>query len=84
VAVDGSRGPWRPLNWKQGIFYDRIPQRFDRVKKIWMVVRGTIVWQLWLERNDVAFNHIRWPREKLIQRIWLGLTDYGRLDWEST
>jgi hypothetical protein len=47
-----------------------------------MAVRGTIVWLLWMERNDAIFNNIKWSHTKLLQKIWLGLVDYGRLDWE--
>ena len=48
-----------------------------------MAVRETIVWQLWLERNDAVFNDISWAHAKLFQKIWLGLIDYGRLAWEG-
>jgi hypothetical protein len=83
VSDRESRGPWRPFTWKQGIFSDRIPCRFDRVKKVWMALRGIVLWQLWLERNDAVFNGTRWPKMKMLQRIWLGLVDYGRMEWES-
>jgi hypothetical protein len=48
-----------------------------------MAMRGIIVWTLWMERNDAIFNDIKRSRPKLLQRIWLGLIDYGRLKWES-
>jgi hypothetical protein len=48
-----------------------------------MAVRGTVVWLLWMERNDFIFNDIKWPPAKLIQTIWLGFIDYGRLAWEA-
>jgi hypothetical protein len=35
---------------------------------------------LWLERNDVVFNDVKWSREKMIQKVWLGLIDYGRTE----
>lgn len=82
AADDGERGPWRPLNWKQGIFSARIPRRFDKVRKIWMAVRSTVVWLLWLERNDAVFNDIQWLRAKMIQKVWLGLINYWRAEWE--
>jgi hypothetical protein len=81
VADGNSQGPWRPLTWKQGIFSECIPRRFDRVKKVWMAICGIVLWQLWLERNDVVFNNLRWSKEKMVQRIWLGLADYGRKEW---
>jgi hypothetical protein len=46
-----------------------------------MAICGIVLWQLWLERNDVVFNNLRWSKEKMVQRIWLGLADYGRKEW---
>lgn len=40
-----------------------------------------ILWVLWLERNDAAFNNVEWHPRKLIQRIWLGIIDDGRMEW---
>jgi hypothetical protein len=47
-----------------------------------MALCGTVVWLLWLERNTAVFNDIKWTRAKMIQKVWLGLIDYGRVDWE--
>lgn len=41
-----ARGPWQMLTWKQGIFLDSIPRKFDRVKRIWMELRTTVLWAL--------------------------------------
>jgi hypothetical protein len=83
VARNGEYGPWRPLTWKQGIFSDRIPRRFDNIQKIWMAIQGTVVWMLSMERNDAIFNDIKWSSSKLRQKNWLDILDYGRLDWEA-
>jgi hypothetical protein len=48
-----------------------------------MAVRGTVIWLLWLERNDAVFNNVHWSKEKLIQKVWLGIINYGRKDWEG-
>jgi hypothetical protein len=82
VAKNNERGPWWPVNWKQGIFSDKIPRRFDSIQKIWMAIRGTVVWTLWMERNDAIFNDIKWSPSMLKQKKWFGIVDYGRLDWE--
>jgi hypothetical protein len=29
----------------------------------------------------LSFNNLKWPPNKLLHRIWLGLLDYGRMDW---
>lgn len=36
-----------------------------------------------MERNDAAFNDIRWHPAKLQQHVWLGLIVYGRLEWDT-
>jgi hypothetical protein len=85
VAADNDeQGPWCPLTWKHGIFSDRMPRRFDKVRKIWMAIRGIVIWLLWLERNDAVFNDVHLSREKVIQKVWLGIIDYGRKDWEGS
>jgi hypothetical protein len=36
-----------------------------------------------MERNDSIFNDIKWSHAKLMQKIWLAMIDYGRMEWES-
>jgi hypothetical protein len=47
---------WAQFNWKQGIFNSSIPRRFKDVANIWLVLRSTILWALWSERNDIIFK----------------------------
>lgn len=81
VMSRDAQGPWQPLTWKQGIFSDRIPRKFDGISSLWAVLRTIILWTLWIEQNDAAFNDILWRPAKQLQRIWLGLVDYGRMEW---
>jgi len=76
-----AQGPWRPLTWKQGIFSDRIPRKFNGISSLWAVLRTTILWTLWIEWNDASFNDILWRPGKQLQKIWLSLVDYGCLEW---
>ena len=39
---------------------------------------------MWLERNDVVFNDVKWSREKMIHKVWLRLIDYGCMEWKCT
>lgn len=57
-----TRGPWRMLTWKQGIFSDKIPCKFDKISFLWMAIRTVILtmWSLWMERNNVVFNGVKW------------------------
>lgn len=63
------QGPWRPLTWKQGIFSDTIPHKFDELKCIWMEIRSVVIWALWIERNDKVFNASVWTPEKMEHTI---------------
>jgi hypothetical protein len=64
-------------------FY-RAPRRLSQVSRIWLLLRSTIMWALWKERLDAAFNGVYWSPAKLTQKIWLGLVDYGLNDWDRT
>lgn len=78
-----ARGPWRSLTWKQGIFSSQIPRKFNHVKRIWLEIRTVVLWSLWLERNDRAFNNITWSMERMRHAIWTGMIDYGRVEWDG-
>jgi len=69
ITHKDAKGPWRPLTWKQGIFSDHIPRKFDSVSRVWEAVRTVVLWMLWIERNDAAFNGTHWRSAKLQQRI---------------
>jgi hypothetical protein len=72
-----------PLTMKQSIFGHRIPRRYKNVSRLWLLMRGIIMWNLWLETCDVVFNHTRWHEEKMKSLVWLGLIDYGRMAWHK-
>lgn len=76
-------GPWRQFHWKQTIFSTRIPRKFKELGFIWAAMRGVVFWTLWISRNDRVFNGIAWTEEKLYQKVWLGLIDYGRVAWQK-
>ena len=53
------------VTWKHGIFAHRLPQRFKYISRIWLLMRGTILWHIWQERNEAAYDGIHWRRAKL-------------------
>ena len=44
------------INWKQGIFGHRLPNRFKRISRIWLFMRGIVIWHIWEQRNEAAFD----------------------------
>lgn len=62
-------------------FSNRISRKFQNLSQIWIELYIVILWILWLECNDMAFNQTHWPTTKLLQKIWL-VINYGQMEWE--
>jgi len=87
-----AKRPWRPLMWKQGIFSDCIPRKFDTVSSSWRVLCTVILWTIirgnfspskGCSRVTNQFNDIHWRSTKLQQHILLGVIDYSIVKWET-
>jgi hypothetical protein len=73
------------FNTKQSVYFAaNTPRSFQERSKFWLLMRGVILWSLWIARNDLVFNHVRWFKYKIEQIIWQGFTNYGRGDWVKT
>ena len=81
IARGEARGPWRLSTWKQGIFLDRIPWKFNHFKRVWTKIRTVVLWALQIERNDRVFQGASWKHLKLLQIIWNGIVHYRRVEW---
>lgn len=69
------------LQMKHAIFADKAPRRFRTISRIWMLARGTILWTLWIARNDCVFNQSNRDSNRIRGTIWKGLSDYARSAW---
>ena len=69
------------INWKQGIFGHRLPNRFKRISRIWLFMRGIVIWHIWEQRNEAAFDGRQWHPAKLYHKLWLSMIDYSRMCW---
>ena len=69
------------INWKQGIFGHRLPNRFKPVSRVWLFIRGVVIWHIWEQRNEAAFDGCHWHPAKLYHKLWLSMIDYGRISW---
>ena len=54
--VQGLRAQKLTINWKQGIFGHRLPNRFKLISRVWLLIRGVVLWHIWEQRNEVAFD----------------------------
>jgi hypothetical protein len=72
-----------PITWKHGIFSHRMPRKYKKVSRLWVLLRGIVLWLLWSERNEAAFNEVPWSPEQVRSKAWLGIIDYGRLAWQK-
>jgi hypothetical protein len=48
-----------------------------------MLLRGIVIWMLWIERNEAVYDGVFWSPEDLRSKIWLGAIDYGRIAWQK-
>lgn len=50
--------------------------------EIWLLLRGIILWTIWVERNDLTFHDNMWDIKNTKQTVWQGLLDYAKIAWE--
>jgi len=43
----------------------RLPNNLKNFSYLWSLLRGVVLWCIWIERNDLVFNGIRWHNSKL-------------------
>ena len=75
------KGNYDCFSWKQALFGERIPKRYGKMIKIWHMLRGIILWNIWIERNNRVFNQEQWHVSKAKQRIWDDLIIYAKASW---
>jgi hypothetical protein len=57
-------GPFTP-DMKQVLFTHRMPQRFRKVSRLWLLLRGVTLWSIWTTRNDLVFNQKQWNSDSV-------------------
>ena len=75
----GHKQPWRPLDWQYKIFEKKILASMSKLCKIWLFLKGVMLWTFWVEINDPTLNNNRWDILKSHQIIWQGLLEYARI-----
>lgn len=70
--------PWTLFTWEQCIMGTPIPAQFQAFAGTWSLIRGVILWTIWVQRNQWVFNNNRWPMHILEQSIWDAPIDLAR------
>ncbi|KAG0605466.1 hypothetical protein M758_9G061800 [Ceratodon purpureus] len=72
---------WPAFTWRQCLFGTELPPRFQAVTSTWSLIRGAVIWTIWLCRNACVFNDHRWTDAHLHQVLWDSILDLGRAHW---
>lgn len=54
-----------PLSLEQCLTNKRLPNNLKNFSYLWSLLWGVVLWCIWIERNDLVFNGIRWHNSKL-------------------
>ncbi|KAG0596295.1 hypothetical protein M758_UG240800 [Ceratodon purpureus] len=73
----GTR-PWPSFSWEHCLFGTALPLRFTDFQGTWALIRGTVIWTIWLCRNACVFNGHQWTDAHMHQDAIL---DLGRAHW---
>ena len=72
-------GCWPGLTWQQCLIGSPLPNRLQVGKNMWSLLRGSVLWITWLDRNAFYFNANSWPTQELEQVIWEALKDHAHV-----
>ncbi|KAG0575769.1 hypothetical protein KC19_5G029800 [Ceratodon purpureus] len=67
--------------WDQCLLGTPLPGPFQQVENTWSLIRGAILWVIWIRRNACVFQNDPWPDAKLDRTVWDAVLDLGRSAW---
>jgi hypothetical protein len=76
--------PRKALILKQCIFNGRLPNNLRTFSLVWALLCGIALWSIWIKRNDLIFNSLKWHDVKLRRVMWDSLLDYGKMERKHT
>ena len=50
---------------------------------VWLLLRGVMFWAIWIARNDLTFNNIKYDTRIIQQMIWQRILEYTRIAWDT-
>jgi hypothetical protein len=69
---------------QQCIFGSKLPNRLKEAKHLWSLIRGSILWVVWIDKNAICFSQEVWPQIRVEKTIWEAILDHGRTAWYRT
>ncbi len=75
---------WKVLNIEQYMFKKRLLHSLKKFDDLWSLLKGIILWYIWIDRNDLVFTSAGCHRKRIERAIWEGLLDLGLLEWQHT
>jgi hypothetical protein len=71
-------GQWDSLTWHQCVLGSKLPHKLKRGTTLWSLLRGSIIWTTWIDRNAWSFQHDNWSVVKLHSMLWEAFLMLGR------
>jgi hypothetical protein len=72
---------WDTFTWQQCILGSRLPHKLKRGTALSSLLRGTILWLTWINRNTRSFNQENWLAMKIQWMLWEATLNLGRSTW---
>lgn len=76
--------PWPKLEWPQCLLGAELPPQLQSTATLWALIRGVVVWTIWIWRNAAIFANDPWSPERVERMIWDGVLDLARMVWDHT
>ena len=80
-GIPDSPRPWTPMSWQQCLLGFELPGPIRHLQGMWSLLRGSVLWIIWIRRNTCVFANVRWSRVHLEQVIWDATMDLARVAW---
>lgn len=63
MEVPQRDGKWDPFVWQQCLLGSPLPPKVKKDRMIWKVLRGFVIWLIWLDSDADCFSDEKWtPR----------------------
>ncbi|BBN08618.1 hypothetical protein Mp_4g13040 [Marchantia polymorpha subsp. ruderalis] len=79
AGISRTNMPWPRLTWEQCLLGMDLPAHLLGFQRTWSLLRGSVLWVLWLRRDAQVFQNATWPTPQLESSIWDAVLDLARM-----